>query len=227
MRSARPRTRGVKRGFRSAGGAGREDDERAVRGRPEVRRGVDAGGDASEVEGYRGRVRVASGMDRGMRAMGMAPATASTAGRSASAARMTSTRASERQCASSGVGARGRGGTAVAPMRHTANIAATYSGPGCAITATVARRGVPSRRRGQTRRTSRPGKRARRPRTRSTPPGGRRSRTQRPRPRSKCTRAPPSLAGGAVRHRATDQVHGVPLDARLVLTSGAERSRSV
>ena len=56
---------GVKRGFRSAGGAGREDDERAVRGRLEVRRGVDAGGDASEVEGYRGRVRVASGMDRG------------------------------------------------------------------------------------------------------------------------------------------------------------------
>ena len=76
--------------------------------------------------------------------MGMAPATASTAGRSASAARMTSTRASERQCASSGGGGAGARGTAVAPMRHTANIAATYSGPGCAITATVARRGVPS-----------------------------------------------------------------------------------
>ena len=230
---------GVKRGFRSAGGAGREDDERAVRGRLEVRRGVDAGGDASEVEGYRGRVRVASGMDRGD-------------ARDGDGARDSVHRGAERVRGEDDIDA--RLGEAV---RELGGGCAGARGPPsrpCATQRTSRRRipvrGAPSprpspgggcrpRRRGQTRRTSRPGKRARRPRTRSTPPGGRRSRTQRPRRRSKCTRAPPARRRGApprdgpppwrpARRAAGSDIGSRAVAFRLMTppVSGAQRQRS-
>ena len=215
----------MKRGFRSAGGAGREDDERAVRGRPEVRRGVDAGGDASEVEGYRGRVRVASGMDRGD-------------ARDGDGARDSVHRGAERVRGEDDIDARlgeavrelggwVRGGEGDRRRAHA---------PHSEHRGDVFRSGV------RHHRDRRPAggavrgdgdKRVER-RVQASARGdhGRARRRQevavavlndRAVAQSARERHPP---GGAVRHRASNHLHGVPLDARLVLTSGAERSRS-